>query len=461
MDLSVIILAAGQGKRMRSALPKVLHRLAGKTLLEHVVEAASALDPDRILVVYGHRGAELRAALADLPVEWVEQAARLGTGHAVQQALPRVRADSIVLVLYADVPLIHKDTLNRLIDLARAGNLALVSAHLCDPSGYGRIIRDSAGRISRIVEDRDADAAQRAVTEINTGILASRADTLGRWLGRLNRDNAQGEFYLTDVVEMAVAEGHSVQSVNPGSHEEILGINDRAQLAAVERRWQRRAAERLMLDGVTLLDPARFDLRGELIAGIDVVIDVNVVLEGKVSLADGVYIGPNSILRDVAVGAGTRIEANCVVERADIGPHCRIGPFARVRPDTTVAQGVHLGNFVEIKKSSIGRGSKINHLSYIGDASVGEGVNIGAGTITCNYDGVNKYVTTIGDRAFIGSDTQLIAPVTVGAGAYIGAGSTITRDAPPNELTLSRAPQETRKGWKRRSKPVDTGNNGG
>jgi bifunctional UDP-N-acetylglucosamine pyrophosphorylase/glucosamine-1-phosphate N-acetyltransferase len=425
-------------------------------MLEHVVDAARSLEPARILVVYGHRGEQLRQALPHLEVQWVEQSDRLGTGHAVQQAMPLVDGNAMVLVLYADVPMIETATLSRLIDQARDGALAVVTARLADPSGYGRIVRDSAGHIMRVVEERDADDAVRAIDEINTGILAARADNLARWLSRLDNRNAQAEFYLTGVIAMAAAEGR-VLSITPVSNEGILGVNDRMQLAALERSWQRRAAERLMNNGVTLLDPARFDLRGELNAGVDVVIDVNVVLEGRIALADGVYVGPNVVLRDVTVGEATRIEANCVIERADIGARCRVGPFARIRPETVIDEEVHLGNFVEIKKSTIGRGSKINHLSYVGDAKVGSEVNIGAGTITCNYDGVGKYVTVIGDRAFIGSDTQLVAPVTVGAGAYIGAGSTITRDAPPEELTLSRAPQETRKGWKRKNRAVKTG----
>jgi bifunctional UDP-N-acetylglucosamine pyrophosphorylase/glucosamine-1-phosphate N-acetyltransferase len=452
MDLNVIVLAAGEGKRMRSSLPKVLHPLAGKPLIEHVVGTARTLAPARIFVVYGHRGHELRGALADLDVAWIEQAERLGTGHAVQQVLPAIPGESLALVLYADVPMIGRGTLDRLIGLAAADGLALVSTRLANPSGYGRIVRDRDGNVARIVEHRDADAAERAIDEVNTGILAARAGDLARWLSRLDNRNSQSEYYLTDVIGQAVGEGRTVRSVEPASSDEVLGINDRAQLAAAERLWQRRAAERLMGAGVTLLDPARFDLRGELSAGVDVVIDVNVVLEGSVTLGDGVYVGPNCVLRDARVGQGTRVEANCVVERAEIGPHCRIGPFTRLRPETVIGEQAHLGNFVEIKKASVGKGSKINHLSYIGDARVGEGVNIGAGTITCNYDGVNKHPTTIGDGAFIGSDTQLVAPVTVGAGAYIGAGSTITRDAPPGELTLSRAPQETRKGWKRKRK---------
>jgi bifunctional UDP-N-acetylglucosamine pyrophosphorylase/glucosamine-1-phosphate N-acetyltransferase len=451
MSLNVIILAAGEGKRMRSTLPKVLHPLAGKPLIEHVIAAAHALAPARIHVVHGHGGERLRAALADSPwpLHWVEQAERLGTGHAVQQVVPHLKAEDTVLILYGDVPLIRPETLHRLLARAEEGGLALITAVLDDARGYGRIVRGPAGRVERIVEDKDASEEQRAIREINTGILAGRAELLMRYLALLDNGNAQREYYLTDVVGMAAADGIDIGASSADAEEEILGVNDRAQLARLERHYQRGQAERLLVQGVTLHDPARFDLRGELSAGSDVVIDVNVVFEGRVELGDGVYIGPNCVIRDSRIAAGTRIDASCVIESAEIGGQCRIGPFARVRPETRMEEGVHLGNFVEVKKTTVGRGSKINHLSYVGDAEVGSGVNIGAGTITCNYDGANKHLTRIGDGAFIGSDTQLIAPVTVGAGATIGAGSTITRDVPPNELTLSRAPQQTRPGWKR------------
>ncbi len=454
MSLNVIILAAGEGKRMRSALPKVLHPLAGKPLIEHVIAAAHALSPAHIHVVYGHGGERLRSALADAPwpLNWIEQAERLGTGHAVQQVVPHLRSDDTVLILYGDVPLIRPETLRRLLAQAEQGGLALITAVLDDARGYGRIVRGEGGRIERIVEDKDANEEQRAIREINTGILGGRAELLMRYLARLDNGNAQREYYLTDVIGMAAADGIAIGASSAAAEEEILGVNDRAQLARLERHYQRTQAERLLAQGVTLHDPARFDLRGEITAGNDVVIDVNVIFEGRVELGDGVYIGPNSVIRDSRIAAGTRIDANCVIESADIGADCRIGPFARVRPETQVGEGVHLGNFVEVKKAAVGRGTKINHLSYIGDAIVGSGVNIGAGTITCNYDGANKHLTRIGDGAFIGSDSQLIAPVSIGAGATIGAGSTITRDAPPNELTLSRAPQQTKPGWKRPTK---------
>ncbi|MDR2876512.1 MAG: bifunctional UDP-N-acetylglucosamine diphosphorylase/glucosamine-1-phosphate N-acetyltransferase GlmU [Chromatiales bacterium] len=451
MSLNVIILAAGAGKRMRSALPKVLHPLAGRPLVEHVFRAAHALAPDRIHVVHGHGGDQLRARFENSPwpLHWVEQAERLGTGHAVQQAMPHINAQDMALVLYGDVPLIRSETLTHLLELAAERGLALVTAKLPESFGYGRILRSKSGAIEGIVEEKDASDAERSIHEINTGILAARADVLARYLARLRNNNAQREYYLTDIVGMAAKDGIDIGSVSPHNEEEILGVNDRAQLARLERHYQLQQAEALMAQGVMLYDPARIDVRGELITGSDVIVDINVVFEGRVELGDKVSIGPNCVIRSARIAAGTQVAAHSIIEHADIGPDCRIGPFARIRPETQVEEGAHIGNFVEVKKSSVGRGSKINHLSYIGDAIVGSGVNIGAGTITCNYDGVNKHITRIGDGAFIGSDTQLVAPVTVGAGAVIGAGSTITRDAPSGELTLSRVPQQTRPGWKR------------
>lgn len=449
MNLSVIILAAGQGTRMRSKLPKVLHAVGGQPMLAHVVRTARALEPKAVHVVYGHGGEQVRAALHALPVQWVEQAQQLGTGHAVAQALPQVTDDQTVLVLYGDVPLTGADTLQRLLAAAWDGALGLLTAHLDDPTGYGRIIRDAEGGVVAIVEHKDANDAQRAINEINTGMLAVSAGRLRQWLAALDNKNSQGEFYLTDVIAMAVRDGMRVQTVHPATIAEIMGINNRAQLAELERVYQRRRAEQLMLQGVTLRDPARFDVRGELEAGRDVVIDVNVVCEGKVILGDDVAIGPNCYLRDISIADGVVVHANSVIEEASIGAGARIGPFARIRPGTVLAADVHIGNFVEVKKSDIGQGSKVNHLSYVGDTTIGRRVNVGAGTITCNYDGANKHRTVIEDDAFIGSDTQLIAPVTVGAGATIGAGSTIAKDAPPGELTLSRTPQQTRRGWKR------------
>ncbi len=447
--LSVVILAAGQGKRMVSDLPKVLHPLAGRPLLQHVIDTARELGAERPCVVYGHGGDQVRERLADQPLEWALQSQQLGTGHAVAQALPHLPEEGTVLVLYGDVPLTGADTLRRLVELAHGPSLALITVELEHPAGYGRIVRDPGGAVRAIVEEKDADPDQLAIGEVNTGILAAPAARLREWLGRLGNDNAQGEYYLTDVIAMAVAEGLAVHTVHPGHAHEVLGVNNRVQLAELERRHQRAQAEDLLRRGVTLADPERFDLRGTLEPGRDVFIDVGCVLEGRVVLGDGVVLGPGCVVRDSALGAGTRVEPHSVIEQAVVGAGARIGPFARVRPETRLADGVHIGNFVEIKKSAVGAGSKINHLSYVGDSEVGSGVNIGAGTITCNYDGANKHRTVIGDDAFIGSDTQLVAPVTVGAGATIGAGSTITRDAPPGDLTLSRTKQQTRSGWKR------------
>lgn len=448
MGLKVIILAAGGGTRMRSALPKVLHPLGGVPLLERVVTTAFTLNPERVYVVYGHGGTQVRARLGGIDVDWVEQAQQLGTGHAVQQVAPALQSGDTVLVLYGDVPLIEAETLRGLLSAA-AGGLALITARLDDPTGYGRIVRDSAGNVARIVEEKDAAAEQRAIREINTGFLAAAGDALRRWLAGLGNDNAQGEFYLTDVIARAVAEGVAVRTVSPRVNEEILGVNNRLQLATLERWYQRQQAERLLLQGVTLLDPERFDLRGELTAGRDVVIDVGVVLSGHVVLGDNVTIGPYSVINSARIGAGTHIEAHCVIDQAEIGTECRIGPFARLRPGAALRDKVHVGNFVEVKNSEIGAGSKANHLTYIGDATVGRDVNVGAGTITANYDGVNKHRTTIEDEVSIGSNVVLRAPVTIGRGATIGAGSVITKDAPPGELTVARARQETHKGWKR------------
>jgi len=452
MPLSIIILAAGQGTRMHSELPKVLHSLGGKPLLEHVIDTAQSLGNASIHVVYGHVGDQVQQALSHCPVHWVEQQQQLGTGHAVAQALPTVPDDDIVLVLYGDVPLIRSDTLQHLHQAAGPDTVALLTAILEQPRGYGRILRNDAGHVTGIMEEKDASAQQRLISEINTGFMAASAGRLKQWLAGLDNNNANGEYYLTDIIERAASEGLDIQTIAPGSEEEIHGINDRIQLAEQERRYQRRQAKHYMKEGVTLKDPNRFDLRGGLQAGQDVVIDVDVVLEGNVILEDGVSVGPYTMIRDAHIKAGTVILSHCNIEGAIIGAGARIGPFARVRPETELASNTHIGNFVEIKKSQVGDGSKINHLSYIGDTTVGSKVNIGAGTITCNYDGANKHQTVIGDGVFIGSDTQLVAPVEVGPDATIGAGSTITKDVPPGELTLSRAPQTTRTGWKRPEK---------
>ena len=445
----VVVLAAGQGTRMRSALPKVLHSIAGQPMLEHVVTVATGLNPSAVHVVYGHGGDEVRRRLAHLHVTWVEQARQLGTGHAVAQAMPGVPDDAIVLVLYGDVPLIELSTLADTVRRAQDGALTIISVHLDDPTGYGRIIRQADGRVVGIVEHKDATPAQRAIHEGNTGILAANAAQLRAWLAGLHDDNAQGEFYLTDVISMAHREGTSIDTVHPGQVAEVLGVNDRVQLAHLERVYQARRTSELMRDGVSMADPARVDVRGRVRAGRDVWLDVNVVLEGNVELGEGVQVGPNVLLRDCRIGPGAQILANSVIEEALVGPGARVGPFARLRPGAVLGDSAHVGNFVEIKNTSMGRDSKANHLSYLGDSEIGSGVNVGAGTITCNYDGANKHRTVIEDGAFIGSGVELVAPVTVHAGSTIGAGSTITRDAPPNQLTLTRARQTTVPQWKR------------
>jgi len=452
MGLHIVILAAGQGKRMRSALPKVLQPLGGQPLLQHVVTAAAALEPRCIHVVYGHGGERVQAALGMLDVEWTLQERQLGTGHAVSQAMPAIPDGQQVLVLYGDVPLIETATLQQLVGAGAGTTLALLSVVLDDPTGYGRILRTADDQVVGIVEDKDATAEQRRIREANTGLLCAPAHCLRAWLARLGNDNAQGEYYLTDCIGMAAADDVPVVAVHPRSASEVHGINDKLHLAAAERLLQQRHAERLMAAGLTLRDPARFDLRGTLTVGRDSLVDVNCVFEGDVVLGDDVHIGPNCTLRDCSVGNGTHIGANTVIEQATIGAHCHIGPFARLRPETQIADQAKIGNFVETKKISLGHGSKINHLSYVGDAQVGADVNIGAGVITCNYDGAHKHVTEIGDRAFIGSDVQLVAPVTVGEGATIGAGSTITESAPAGQLTLSRARQTSISDWQRPTK---------
>ncbi|MDH4259536.1 MAG: bifunctional UDP-N-acetylglucosamine diphosphorylase/glucosamine-1-phosphate N-acetyltransferase GlmU [Gammaproteobacteria bacterium] len=450
--MSVVILAAGQGKRMVSDLPKVLQPLAGRPLLAHVVDTARQLRPDAIHVVHGHGGERVREALPDAGIQWVLQAEQLGTGHAVRQAMPAIPDEHIVLVLYGDVPLVRAATLASLVDRAGASSLALLTAVLPDPAGYGRVIRDTTGRVARIVEHKDANHKELAIAEVNTGLLAAPASRLRRWLSALGRDNAQGEYYLPDCIVAAVRDGVAVEAVVASSATEVLGVNDKLQLAEVEAALRRERATELMRAGVTIVDPARVDIRGEVQCGRDVTLDINVILEGKVRLGDGVRIGPNCLLRDCEVGARTVINANCVLEASAMGADCVIGPFARMRPGNRLADGVHIGNFVEVKNSVIGAGSKANHLSYVGDTDVGAKVNVGAGTVTCNYDGAKKHRTTIEDGAFIGSGTMLVAPVTVGADAVIGAGSTITKPAPAGKLTLERARQQTVDNWKRPSK---------
>ena len=447
--LNVVILAAGKGTRMYSRVPKVLHRLAGIPLLSHVINTARLLKPAGICVVYGHGGEAVPAAFSDGDLRFALQEPQNGTGHAVQMALPHLGDDGNTLILYGDVPLTGIATLEK---LTQTEGMALLTAQMGNPHGYGRIVRDDDGSIVRIVEEKDATKEEREITEVNTGILVAPTKKLKSWLSGLKNDNAQMEYYLTDVIEMAAREGTRITSVHPQRSWEVMGVNNKAQLAELERIFQLEAARELMMQGVGLADPARLDVRGELSCGMDVFIDANCVFEGVVRLGDNVRIGANSVLKNVEIREGAEIAPFTHIEGADIGRNCKIGPYARIRPGTTLADDAHIGNFVEIKNSRIGAGSKANHLSYVGDASVGNNVNIGAGTITCNYDGANKHRTVIEDDAFIGSDTQLIAPVTVGRGATIGAGSTIARNAPEGGLTLSRSKQIHIESWKRPKK---------
>lgn len=450
MGLTVIVLAAGQGRRMRSDLPKVLQPLAGRPLLAHVLDKARALAPDEIRVVYGHGGEQVRDAFQGADLSWHLQAEQLGTGHAVQQAVTGIPADNLVMILCGDVPQITEASL-RALGSAADGGMALLTALLEDPSGYGRVVRNAAGQVERIVEHKDASAEELRLNEINTGMMAIPAGALTAWLGKLSNDNAQDEYYLTDVIAMAVTDGVQVSAANTQHASEGLGVNDRSDLAHAERAIQRGIAEQLMADGVTLADPARLDVRGRVTTGRDVFIDVNAVIEGDVALGDRVRIGPNVVLRNSSIGDDTEVHANCHVEKSSVGAGCQVGPFARLRPEAQLADGAKVGNFVEIKKSHIGRGSKVNHLTYIGDAEIGVDVNVGCGTVTCNYDGANKHRTVIGDGVFIGSGVELVAPVTVEAGAVIGAGSTITKTAPSDQLTVARARQTTVENWR---KPV-------
>ena len=454
MTLSIVILAAGKGLRMQSKLPKVLHKLAGQTLLARVANKAQQLNGD-VYVVYGNGGEEVREAEASLSVAWVKQEQLLGTGHAVLQVLPHIPEDHQVLVLVGDSPLVKVSTLERLLDLTKPDGVGLVTAEVQDPTGLGRILHDQTGKVLGIVEERDANIEQRKIKEINSGIIIVPAKYLKTWLPELKNDNAQGEYYLTDIIELAAKKDIPVRSLLADSPEEVLGINDRIQQAKLERIFQRLYAEELMLKGVTLLDPYRFDARGEVEAEQDVIIDANVILEGKVHLGENSSIGANCYLKNVYLGKNVEIKANSFIEDVVIGDGCVIGPFARIRPDTVLGEDCRVGNFVEIKKSKIGSRSKINHLSYIGDSEIGKEVNIGAGTITCNYDGFNKHKTIIKDGAFIGSDSQLVAPVTIEEGAYIGSGSTISKTAPANKLTVSRARQVTIEGWQKPVKKAD------
>jgi bifunctional UDP-N-acetylglucosamine pyrophosphorylase/glucosamine-1-phosphate N-acetyltransferase len=452
--MNVVILAAGMGKRMQSALPKVLHPLAGKPLLQHVIDTARELAPSKLCVIYGHGGAavpemvKLQNNGEHAIIDTALQEPQLGTGHAVMQAAPQLDDNAPTLILYGDVPLTTAASLRRLVDAAGSDKLAILTVEQANPFGMGRIVRDG-GNIVRIVEEKDASEAERAIREINSGIIVAPTRQLKEWLGSLSNKNAQGEYYLTDIVAKAVADGVPVVSAHPAAEWEVAGVNSKVQLAELERRHQLNKANALLEQGVTLMDPARIDIRGELICGRDVTIDVGCVFEGRVELADGVSVGAHNVIVNASIAAGAQIKPFCHIEGAKVGPKSMIGPYARLRPGAELAEDVHIGNFVEVKNSTIAAHSKANHLSYVGDSTVGSRVNIGAGTITCNYDGVNKYRTVIEDDAFIGSDSQLVAPVTVGKGATLGAGTTLTKDAPAGKLTISRARQMTIDAWQR------------
>jgi bifunctional UDP-N-acetylglucosamine pyrophosphorylase / glucosamine-1-phosphate N-acetyltransferase len=450
MKLTTIILAAGKGTRMRSAFPKILHKIADRPLLEHVYDMGKQLANNQVKIVYGHGADLVRENLKHLDANWIEQKQQLGTGHAVQQVAGQIDDTDTVLILYGDVPLLKLTTVQALLANVTDKSLGLLTVNLSSPKGYGRIIRDFHGHVQKIVEEKDATNDQKLAKEVNTGIMAVKGDKLKSWLGQLKNHNAQGEYYLTDIIEMAVSEKIQVITNQPASEDEVMGVNNRMQLSHLERVYQQEQAASLMEQGVTLRDPARFDLRGSFEAlGQDIEIDINVILEGKNKIGSNVSIGANTRIKNSTIGDNVEIFDNCVIEDAVIGANSRIGPFARLRPETVLADHVHVGNFVEIKKSDVAAKSKINHLSYIGDTTMGSNVNIGAGTITCNYDGANKFRTVIEDGAFIGSDTQLVAPVTVGKNATIGAGSTITKDTPEDQLTISRVKQVSISGWQR------------
>ncbi|EQA14273.1 bifunctional UDP-N-acetylglucosamine diphosphorylase/glucosamine-1-phosphate N-acetyltransferase GlmU [Glaesserella parasuis] len=450
-QLSVVILAAGKGTRMYSDLPKVLHPIAGKPMVKHVIDTAKQLSAKQIHLIYGHGGDLLQQRLSAEPVNWVLQAEQLGTGHAMQQAAPFFADDENILMLYGDAPLITATTLEKLIAAKPENGIALLTVVLDNPTGYGRIIREN-GSVVAIVEQKDANPEQLKIQEINTGVMVASGASFKKWLSQLDNNNAQGEYYITDVIAMANRDGYKVEAVQATNLMEVEGANNRLQLAALERYYQKIQAKKLLLAGVTIIDPARFDLRGTVTHGKDVVIDVNVILEGSIQLGNNVKIGAGSVLKNVVLGDNVEIKPYSVLEDSVIGESADVGPFARLRPGTELAAKAHVGNFVEIKKSTIGEGSKVGHLTYIGDSEIGANVNIGAGTITCNYDGANKFKTIIGDNVFVGSDTQLVAPVTVASGATIGAGSTITKDVAADELVITRVPQRHIQGWQRPTK---------
>ncbi|MBK1887455.1 MULTISPECIES: bifunctional UDP-N-acetylglucosamine diphosphorylase/glucosamine-1-phosphate N-acetyltransferase GlmU [Marinobacter] len=450
--LHVVILAAGQGSRMKSSLPKVLHKVAGRSMLHHVIETAQTLGAEKVHGVIGHGADQVREASKAYSVSWVMQEQQLGTGHAVAQTLPELPDDARVLVLYGDVPLTTAQTLQGLVQGLDETTLGLLTVTLDNPQGYGRILRDQAGQVTAIVEQKDASPEQLAVNEVNTGILAVSARHLKAWLPQLSSSNAQGEYYLTDIIAMAVQAGMTVNVAQPGNPFEVQGVNNRLQLAELERWYQSREAERLMTEGATLADPSRVDVRGELTIGNDILIDVNVVFNGKVTLGSHVSIGPGCVITDSNIADGVHIHANSVIEQSNVGPNANVGPFARLRPGTQLAANSKVGNFVETKNTIVGEGSKINHLSYVGDATLGANVNVGAGTITCNYDGVNKYKTVLGDGVFVGSNSALVAPVTIAAGATVGAGSTITKDVPEQQLAVARGRQRNISGWQKPEK---------
>ncbi|RUO76439.1 bifunctional UDP-N-acetylglucosamine diphosphorylase/glucosamine-1-phosphate N-acetyltransferase GlmU [Pseudidiomarina taiwanensis] len=457
MSLQVVVLAAGKGTRMRSALPKVLHPVAHKPMVQHVIDTAQQLEPSQIHVIYGHGGDQLQAALDAQGLQFVEQAEQLGTGHAVQQVVPHLtrNSDERVLILYGDVPLTRVETLKQLLRAGEQADLALLTVKLANPTGYGRIVRNDQGQVVGIVEQKDASAEQLRIQEANTGMMLVQSQALQRWLKALSNDNAQGEYYLTDIVAMAAAEGVSIATAHPHDEIEVEGANNRVQLAALERAFQQRQAEKLMLDGATLMDPARVDVRGNVWIENDVVIDANVIFEGDVELGEGVIIESNCVLRDCKIGKGSRVKSHSVIEGAELAENCSVGPFARLRPGAKLEHGAAIGNFVEMKNSIMGPGAKAGHLTYLGDAHVGAKANVGAGTITCNYDGANKSKTHIGAGAFIGSNSALVAPVHIGDNATVGAGSTITKDVAADELAIGRGKQRNISGWQRPQKNKD------